>query len=267
MLYFPHSKINLGLRVLGKREDGFHDIESVFVSIPFHDVLEIIPTPNFHFQYTGVDHIAGDNLVVKAYEALKKVVNIPPVTIHLHKNIPMGAGVGGGSADATFTLRGLNEQFNLELSYNQLHEIALSIGSDCPFFLKDVSQYVTGRGENLKEVDLNLEGYYLVIVNPGIHISTKEAYQNLQIPKREESTSFKELIKLPITKWQGKFENDFEKYAFEKYPEIKQIKESLHAHGAVFASMTGTGSTVYGIFEKEEEIPSFENYFQKIMKF
>ena len=267
MIYFPHAKINIGLRVLGKRTDGFHDIESVFFPVPLHDILEIIPSEAFQFTYSGVDHIDGENLVTKAYQALQRITKVPLVKIHLHKAIPIGAGVGGGSSDASFTLRALNEQFQLYISDADLHEVALSLGSDCPFFLKNQPQYVTGRGEHMKEAELQLKGYQLIVVNPGIHISTKEAYSNLIIPKREGELSFNETIKLPMEEWGNHFQNDFEQYAFNQYPELEHIKKEMSNAGAIFSSMTGTGSTVYGFFKDKNQLPTFPSkYMQRVIQ-
>lgn len=265
MIYFPNAKINLGLRILNKREDGFHNIESLFLPINVKDVLEIIPSTTFEFTYSGVEHIAGDNLCVQAYNKIAAITKVPPVQMHLHKNIPIGAGIGGGSADTTFTLLALNKQFDLKLSQKIIFEIALSLGSDCPFFIENSVQYVTGRGEKMEPLNVNFDGYSMVIVNPGIHISTKEAYQNLTIPSRIDEVGLKQLVlNTPIEHWQGNIENDFESYAFKAYPQIKTIKEQLINHGAVYASMTGTGSTVYGLFKKDITVDFkvlFNDYF------
>lgn len=260
MIYFSGAKINLGLKILSKREDGYHNIESVFYPIPLNDVIEIIPSEEFEFTYTGIDKIEGLNLIEKAYLLLKEKYKILNCKIHLHKNIPIGAGLAGGSGNGSVTLLALNKQFNLNLSNQELEKLALQLGSDCPFFIENKPKLVTGRGEHLTKINLDLKGYYLLVVNPGIHISTQEAYQNLVIGK-ESQISVKEIESKPVEEWQTFLENDFEEYAFNKYPEIKVIKKTLITHGALYASMTGTGSTVYGIFKELDKEISFSNHF------
>ncbi|MEQ8905943.1 4-(cytidine 5'-diphospho)-2-C-methyl-D-erythritol kinase [Ekhidna sp.] len=249
MITFPNAKINLGLNIVSKREDGYHNIESCFYPIPWHDCLEVIEAASFAFHSYGLD-IPGDsssNLCVKAYELIKADFDIPPVEIHLLKNIPMGAGLGGGSSDGAFTLKMLNDTFELGLSDLQLETYALLLGSDCPFFIKNQSSIAKGRGEDLEPIDLNLSGYYLAIHNPAIHISTKEAYAGV-IPKQPE-ISVSELIKTPVGQWRDSLKNDFEASIFPNHPEIAQLKKEIYEGGAIYASMTGSGSTVFGVFE------------------
>lgn len=250
MITFPNAKINLGLNIVSKREDGYHNIESCFYPIPWHDSLEVIEAASFAFHSYGLD-IPGDtssNLCVKAYKLLKADFDIPPIEIHLLKNIPMGAGLGGGSADGAFTLKMLNDIFSLNLTNPQLENYALQLGSDCPFFIKNQPAIATGRGEQLEPIDLDLSGYYLAIHNPGIHISTKEAYSGVK-PK-ESKISVSEIVQRPIEQWKDLLRNDFEASIFPNHPEIEQLKNEMYGAGAIYASMTGSGSTVFGIFRK-----------------
>ena len=254
MICFPTCKINLGLRITNKRADGFHALETVFFPISIKDALEIIIEPDTNaapitFTSSGlaINDDPSDNLCFKAYGLLKKdYPTIPNIKMHLHKTIPMGAGLGGGSADGAFTLVALNQLFNLQLSVDKLMQYALTLGSDCPFFIINTPAFATGRGEILKPINVNLDGYYIVIVNPGIAISTKLAF-SLITPKVPD-TNMEAIICEPVTLWKEKLINDFEQPIFNSFPELANIKETLYQKGAVYASMTGTGSTVYGIF-------------------
>ncbi len=254
MIVFPNCKINLGLHILRKRADGYHDLETVFYPVHFTDILEMIPDRStadqtVTYSQSGLD-IQGnplDNLCVKAYQLLKKdFPALPPAKMHLHKVIPTGAGLGGGSADAAFTLRLLNDYFKLGLTDEQLLQYALVLGSDCPFFMLNKPAYATGRGELLEPVTTDLTGYTLVIVNPGIHVPTAKAFAGIRPTEPEKS--LKEIIAQPISSWVNDLVNDFEKPIFYQYPEIGAIKEELYRAGAVYASMSGSGSTVYGLF-------------------
>lgn len=260
MLVFPNSKINLGLNVLRKRTDGYHDLETIFCPIPLHDALEIIPlgpnekTSSFPFTQSGIE-IQGRptaNLCVLAYKLLKKdFPDLPKIKMHLHKVVPAGAGLGGGSADAAFTLVLLNRLFKLGLTEEQLSSYAKELGSDCPFFIINKPCFAAGRGELLEPIPLDLTGYDFVIINPGIHIATGLAFANI-IPAIPEKR-IKEIIQLPAIEWKDQLVNDFEKPVFQKFPEVAAIKETLYQSGAVYASMSGSGSTVYGIFSKGSE--------------
>ena len=235
----------------GKRADGFHNIESIFYPVHFEDVLEILPADSFSFHGHGIP-VTGktsDNLCVKAYELLRQQHDLPAVEMHLLKNIPAGAGLGGGSSDASYTLKLLNEVFDLNIDRPQLEKYAAQLGSDCPFFIANTSAYISGRGEMLEPVDLSLKGYYITIVHPGIHISTREAFANLK-PSAAD-ISIKEIIKKPVEQWKDLLRNDFEAYAFQTYPVLTEIKQKLYDAGAIYASMSGSGSAVYGIAEKE----------------
>lgn len=272
MIVFPNCKINLGLHILGKRADGFHNLETVFYPVAVKDALELMPATNsttdVEFTGTGlsVDGNTTDNLCVKAYHLLQKdFPQLPAVKIHLHKAIPMGAGLGGGSADASSMLKLLNERFHLNLSTDQLISYALQLGSDCPFFIINKPCFATGRGELLEEIKLDLSVYKMVLINPGIHVNTGWAFSNITpaLPKR----SIKEIVQQPVDTWKAELANDFEKPVFAAYPEVKAIKDSLYDQGAVYASMSGSGSTVYGIFHREAApvLPKDSNYFIKII--
>jgi 4-diphosphocytidyl-2-C-methyl-D-erythritol kinase len=261
MLLFPNCKINLGLNIIRKRDDGFHDLETVFYPLPLNDALEAVSLgidagePRIHFTSSGLEIKAQPeaNLCVKAYHLLKKdFPDLPSVHLHLHKAIPIGAGLGGGSADGAFTLLLLNKLFQLNLTIEQLSGYAVQLGSDCPFFLHNKPCYATGRGELLQEIQLDLSAYKFVIVNPGIHISTAEAFSGM-IPGTPQLPVM-DTLRQPVTKWRGSLVNDFEISVAKRYPEIAAIKEQLYANGALYASMTGSGSTVYGLFEREKEI-------------
>jgi 4-diphosphocytidyl-2-C-methyl-D-erythritol kinase len=270
VIVFPNCKINLGLHIIGKRPDGYHNLQTVFYPLPLTDILEIIPqhqqdrSSSFPFSISGIDvqgH-AGSNLCVRAYKLLKKdFPELPKIRMHLHKVIPAGAGLGGGSSDAAYTLQLLNKMFHLDISRDKLLAYANELGSDCPFFIINKPCYATSRGEILEELNINLEGYQVVIVNPGIHIDTGLAFMN--ITPTEPEHSIREIILRPIERWKDELCNDFEKPIFHQYPGIVDIKDELYSHGAVYASMSGSGSTVFGIFKKGKEISlSFPtNYF------
>ena len=263
MITFPNCKINLGLNVILKRQDGYHNIETVFCPIPLTDVLEIVPQDGLKtvspprkqggatFSTTGlpINGAAGKNLCIKAYELLQQdFPKIPPVQIYLHKAIPIGAGLGGGSADGSFTLKMLNEKFSLKLSMEQLLDYALQLGSDCPFFILNRPCFATGRGEFLENIDINLEAYSFIIINPCIHINTAWAFQQLKpaLPKK----SIKDIVAQPVQTWKNELTNDFEEPIFRHHPELAAIKTTLYESGAIYASLSGTGSCLYGIYPK-----------------
>ncbi|MEO5945610.1 MAG: 4-(cytidine 5'-diphospho)-2-C-methyl-D-erythritol kinase [Chitinophagaceae bacterium] len=260
MILFPNCKINLGLRILRKRSDGFHDIETFFYPFLLTDALEIIPASKadnsfIHLTTSGtpVQGSAESNLCVKAYNLLQKdYPDLSPVSAHLHKAIPSGAGLGGGSSNAAFTLKALDEIGQLNISKEKMAAYALQLGSDCPFFLINKPCYATGQGEQLEEYPVDLTNYKIMLVNPVIHVDTGNAFSN--ITPSVPSESIKEIIKNPITEWKGQLTNDFEKVVFGDYKEIADIKTELYKQGAIYASMSGSGSTVYGIFEKDKII-------------
>ncbi|MDZ4795562.1 MAG: 4-(cytidine 5'-diphospho)-2-C-methyl-D-erythritol kinase [Bacteroidota bacterium] len=261
MIVFPNCKINLGLNILHKRNDGYHDLETIFYPISICDSLEIIEnkkaswSPSFPFTSSGLV-ISGNpssNICVKAYKLLKKdFPSLPSLQIHLHKVIPSGAGLGGGSADAAFALKVMNDLLELQLSTQQLIDYAAELGSDCPFFIINRPCFATGRGEILKEIQLDLSAYKIVVVNPGIHVDTGRAF--LSIVPGLADKPLKEIITGPLERWKDDLKNDFEKPTFKQYPVIVDIKDALYSKGAIYASMSGSGSTVFGIFPKEKNI-------------
>lgn len=248
MIGFPNAKINLGLYITGKRPDGYHDLVSCFYPVAWEEALEIVPSPSFSFQSSGlpIPGAAEQNLVIKAYELLKQRHVLPACSIHLHKAIPMGAGLGGGSADAAETLKLLDRLFDLQLPADHLSELSAQLGSDCAFFIHNRPCIASGRGEVLKPIDLSLKSYALLIVHPGIHISTQEAYAGVK--PRALTNPLEEVLQAGPEHWKNLLCNQFEEHLFEKYPEVKTIKEKLYTHGAVYASMSGSGSAVYGLF-------------------
>lgn len=254
MIVFPICKINIGLYVTGKRNDGFHNLESVFFPVPWNDALEIIESTEDNFTVSGinVDGPPESNLVLKAIQLLRKNYEIPPVQVHLHKSIPTGAGLGGGSSDAASTLVLVNRKFSLEIGRNRLKEFAAELGSDCPFFIDSEPSFVTGRGEFSEPLQLSLKGYYLLIVHPGIHVSTARAFAGI----RPKSAAFdlRTITRTPLKDWQSLISNDFEPSVFAHYPEIEELKHRILNAGALYASMSGSGSAVYGIFREEPRV-------------
>ena len=251
MIYFPHAKINLGLQVIEKRDDGFHNIVSGLYPINWCDILEIIEKPELSFRVSGLD-IPGnehENLCLKAYHLVKQQFDIPPVYIHLHKVVPIGAGLGGGSSDAAFTLKGLNQIFELGIAQDQLKQMAGELGSDCAFFIDSKPALATGVGDQLEEIEVAVPGKYLVVVTPPVQVNTGAAYKMLT-PKKPE-VDLKKVLNSPGDIWSDLIANDFEGPIFEMYPIIAQIKETLLTRGATYASMSGSGSSVYGFFDKE----------------
>ena len=257
MVIFPKAKINLGLRITGKRNDGYHNIESIFYPVDLCDALEfVVSTGNEDtLVVTGIEtgSLPEDNLVMKAVRLLRGDYSFPGIKIHLHKAIPAGAGLGGGSSDAAAVICAINKYFRLNISENKLHDLALKVGSDCPFFVKCGPALVKGRGEELLQLDPFLKGYYILMVNPSIHISTHEAYRNCHPGQPPESLS--KLVHLPVNDWKNVIINDFEEYVFEKHPFINELKKTLYEAGALYSSMSGSGSTVYGIFRSKSTIP------------
>ncbi len=251
MLTFPNAKINIGLYVTEKRNDGYHNLETIFYPIPLCDILEIVPSSENHdvLTLTGLP-VPGDihsNLVLKAVHLLRQSYNFPFLNINLHKIIPMGAGLGGGSADAAFALRLINQQFNLNISEEKMIDYALQLGSDCPFFIKNKAQFAQGRGEKMIDVLLSLNAYYLLLVFPDIHIGTKQAFQGVTPGKA--LFDLKTLNDLPVEQWQQNIHNDFEKSVFYLHPSLKEIYVRINAMGAEYCQMTGSGSCIYGIFD------------------
>lgn len=254
MVSFPHCKINLGLHVVEKRKDGFHNIETCFYPVPRTDILEVIKSTQFEFTTSGLP-IAGlpeQNLCVKAYHFLANEFKLGSVKIHLHKILPMGAGVGGGSADAAFMLRSLNSLFKLNLSQAVLKSYAVELGSDCTFFLQDEPMLAEGRGEVLSVAPVSLKDKYLVLVKPDVHVATADAYAGV-VPNKSVN-SLQDVLHSPISSWRDKLVNDFEPSVFKKFPVIAELKSRLYKNGAVYACMSGSGASVFGIFNSPVDL-------------
>ncbi len=293
MLVFPNAKINLGLNIIEKRPDGYHNLLSVFYPVKrLFDVLEVVKAQDFKGEgelYNAINHSgkgvepfpieyteagkisialtgidipgnAADNLLVKAYNLIDADYNLEPVKVHLHKVIPTGAGLGGGSADAAFFISALDEVLEIGLAWGEKHHYARQLGSDCSFFVTNRPAFCFERGDQFELIDLDLSAYHLALIKPPIHVSTAEAYGGIK-PKAANASP-EDIIKLPITEWKGQLVNDFEETVFAVHPAIKAIKDELYALGAVYACMSGSGSTVLGIFEKEPALNSiFDNCF------
>lgn len=267
MILFPNAKINIGLNIVARRVDGYHEIETVFYPVPWCDILEIVPATTSQTTLTisgrQIDCPAEKNLVIKAYNCVAGSYDIPDVDIYLRKMIPDGAGLGGGSSDAAFTIKGLNEMFSLGMSDEEMAEMASTIGADCPFFIYNRPTYATGIGTTFTPIDLTLNDYCIVIVKPMVSVPTKEAYAGVTpAPPLHSLTSS---ITLPATQWDKLIVNDFEASIFPQHPIIKQIKDRLVSLGAVYASMSGSGSSVFGIFSgydilAEDFQSTFPNY-------
>lgn len=248
MISFPNAKINIGLNVVSKREDGYHNLETIFYPVKLADVLEFTDSNEMQFSTSGIeiDGKPENNLILRAYQLLKKEFNIPQIQIHLHKIIPFSAGLGGGSSDAAFTLKMLNEYFDLKIPSTKLKYYATQIGADCPFFIENKPTFATGIGNQFQPVNLDLSEYKILIAKPNISVSTPDAFQDVTPSKPK--FNLKDIENLPIEDWKDFINNDFEKSVFEKYPEIENLKQSLYKMGALFASMSGSGSAVFGIF-------------------
>jgi 4-diphosphocytidyl-2-C-methyl-D-erythritol kinase len=259
MIAFPNCKINLGLSIVAKRPDGYHELETIFYPVALTDILEVIhsndPDTSIQFTSTGLK-VPGNldqNLCVKAFELLKKdYPSLPNVKIHLHKHIPMGAGLGGGSSDATAVLKLLNQQFNLGLSTAQLIDYAAQLGSDCAFFVYDKAYHATGRGEILNPFHCDLSNYQIVLIHPGIHVSTAWAFGQLTPSSKEKSIA--EIVAQPIETWKANLINDFEHSIIQAHPTIGELKNLLYQQGAIYASMSGSGSSLFGIFHKDQAL-------------
>lgn len=260
MISFPNAKINLGLNIIEKRPDGFHNLESCFYPIGWNDILEILPADELQFHSTGITipEDGQDNLCLRAYHLLKQDFDLPPVHIHLHKIIPIGAGLGGGSADAAFTIKNLNELFELNLDAGAMQNYARQLGSDCAFFIENTPKYCFDKGDQFSEIDLNIQGKFLALVYPDKHVSTGEAYSGI-IPK-PSTISIQEIFQKDMSAWKGLLKNDFEPQIFTKHQTVAQVKDQLYEQGAIYASMTGSGSTLFGIFDTSVALSFPENY-------
>jgi 4-diphosphocytidyl-2-C-methyl-D-erythritol kinase len=256
MVVFPNAKINIGLNVIEKRLDGYHNLETVFFPIPLKDILELeINNLNeTRFTCSGIDipNDGKDNLVVRTFKKIQDKFNLPHVDIHLHKNIPTGAGLGGGSADAAFMIKLCEQYFGLNYTNNYAFDLAKSIGADCPFFLYNKACFAQGIGDEISPISLNLKGYFLVLIYPDIHVSTALAYQGV-VPQKKGVSLPLELSK-DILQWKNVVVNDFEKSVFNEFPAIEDVKKMLYKQGALYASMSGSGATVFGIFDQEPKV-------------
>lgn len=272
MICFPNAKINLGLHVTEKREDGFHNIETIFYPVGWNDALEVIETKksglvtssavpdnrrgvekfNLHLSGLPVSGNVSDNLLCKAYQLIQQSKPLPSLEVYLHKVLPMGAGLGGGSADAAFFINLLNEQFDLKFTETERMNIARQLGSDCAFFIKNKPVLATQKGDVFTDLDLDLSHLYIAIIYPNIHSNTKEAYS--LVKPQQPSRSLLEIIQQPISSWKNELVNDFEKSIFSLYPVVEKTKNDLYHLGAVYASMSGSGSAVFGLFEHRPEI-------------
>ncbi len=254
MICFPNAKINLGLFIVEKREDGYHNLQTLMVPTGPKDILEFMVSGEDSFHLSGnINPIPDDdNIVVKARDLIRLNHPIPPLKIYLHKAIPAGAGLGGGSSDAAFFLKEVNSSFNLGISTDKLRKYAEKLGSDCAFFIENKPAYVWSKGEKLEHLHTAGHPYYLYLFYPGIHISTKEAYSQIQAFKPEKE--IRDIIQSGIANWKGFLVNDFEKGLFKTYPVLAGIKELLYRSGALYASMSGSGSSIYGIFEEKTRI-------------
>jgi 4-diphosphocytidyl-2-C-methyl-D-erythritol kinase len=259
--YLANAKINIGLNVTGKRSDGYHNLETVFYPLPVHDELTIEGnadiTDDYLLEVEGLEvpSTHEENLIIKAFRLLQKEFILGKTRIKLTKNIPFGAGLGGGSSDAAFMLKALNELYDLNLSDDRLEEYAVKLGADCPFFIRNQAVFATGIGNIFSSVNLSLNGYQFVLVKPDIHVSTPEAYAGVRPAK--PTYSLKDSVLLPVSQWREHIINDFEASVFKKYPYIAELKEFLYQSGALYATMSGSGSSVVGIFANGQPLPHF----------
>jgi 4-diphosphocytidyl-2-C-methyl-D-erythritol kinase len=259
MLNFPNAKINIGLNITRRRADGYHDLETVFYPIKINDVLEVLPADELAFTSSGIE-IPGrveDNLCVKGYHLLKAdYPDLPPVKIHLHKHVPIGAGLGGGSADAAFFIRLMNNNFKMGLTLDDMLGYARQLGADCAFFIEGKPTFAYDKGDQFKPVQVDLSAYHIALVMPPAHVSTGEAYRGVrpQLPRQ----SLQELVTQPITEWRNHIKNDFEVSVFANHPAIRGVKAALYQAGAIYASMSGSGASVFGIFEGKPDLQHLE---------
>ena len=254
MLLLPNCKINLGLQVVRKRPDGYHDLQTVFYPIPLRDNLELRELRNSDAPYAlqlagqAIEGNPDDNLIIKVYRQLKEEFDLPALDIYLYKHIPLGAGLGGGSSDAAFMMKGLNEVFELGLSDDEMERRLAGLGADCAFFVQNVPAYATGIGDELTPIPLSLKGMYIVLVKPDVFVSTREAYAGVT-PKEPEHDLLKALRR-PVTEWRDRVVNDFEPAVFAAHPELAAVKQTLYDMGADYAAMSGSGSTLFGLFSR-----------------
>ncbi|WP_315898384.1 4-(cytidine 5'-diphospho)-2-C-methyl-D-erythritol kinase [Mucilaginibacter achroorhodeus] len=259
MIVFPNAKINIGLNVTARRPDGYHDLETVFYPVKIYDVLEVIKADELSFQSSGLD-IPGrpeDNLCIQGYHLLKKdFPKLPPVKIHLHKNVPIGAGLGGGSANAAFFIKLMNEKFELGMDEDAMMDYARLLGADCAFFINNRPVFAFEKGDEFEPVKLDLSNYHVALVMPDAHVSTAEAYRGVK-PTPVKETVY-DLVNMPLTAWKKHIRNDFEAHIFNNHPVIRGVKASLYERGALYASMSGSGASVFGIFESKPDLKDLE---------
>ena len=258
MVVFPNSKINIGLNVTERRADHYHNLETVFYPVAIKDVLEVVEAADLTFTSTGLEIPGSDetNLCLKAYQLLRQDFEIPKVHIHLHKHIPIGAGLGGGSADAAFFIKVMNEKFSLGLSLEQMEDYCRLLGADCAFFIRNEPVFAYGVGDQFKPVKVDLSSYFLVLVKPPVHVSTGEAYRGVKPQK--PAMSLLETIQAPVEQWKELIKNDFETSIFSSHPSVRGVKAALYQAGALYASMSGSGSSVYGIFKEKVALSDLE---------
>jgi len=258
MIVFPSAKINIGINITGRRPDGYHNIETVFYPLPIYDALEALPGDELTFHSSGLN-IPGrieDNLCIKGYHLMRKDYDLPPVNIHLLKHIPIGAGLGGGSANAAFFIKLINNLFGLKLATGQMMDYARQLGADCAFFIENKPVFAFEKGDRFEDIQLDLSGYHIALVMPPAHVSTAEAYRGVKPAPVQQS--LKELIKLPVEEWKQHIKNDFEESVFKNHPVIRGVKAALYESGAIYASMSGSGASVFGIFNKKPDLSELE---------
>ncbi len=266
MLFFTNAKINIGLNIVSKRTDGFHNLETIFYPVQIKDAVEFVETTDKTTVETSginINVAQEENICYKAYDLMARHYDLPNLKIHLHKSVPIGAGLGGGSANAAGMITALNTHYNLGISVQEMEELSAQIGSDCPFFIQNKAVFATGRGEIFEKISLDLSQYYIYIIKPNIFVSTKDAFAGIK-PKKVEN-SVKHLINKPIEQWRNYIFNDFENEIFKKYPKLLEIKQNMYSQGAIYAAMSGSGSAIYGIFnEKPEYMPKYKDVFNWI---
>ena len=258
MIVFPSAKINIGINITGRRPDGYHNIETIFYPLPIYDALEALPGDELTFHSSGLE-IPGrveDNLCIKGYHLMRKDYDLPPVNIHLLKHIPIGAGLGGGSANAAFFSKLINEVFGLKLTTEQMLDYARQLGADCAFFIENKPVFAFEKGDRFEDIQLDLSGYHIALIMPPAHVSTAEAYRGVK--PAPVNQSLKELIKLPVAEWKHHIKNDFEDSVFKNHPVIRGVKAALYEAGAIYASMSGSGASVFGIFNKKPDLSELE---------
>jgi len=258
MIAFPNAKINIGLNIISRRSDGYHNLETVFYPVKIKDGLEIIEASEMKFETSGIEipGYANENLCLQAYDLLRKDFDLPNLSIHLHKKIPIGAGLGGGSSDAAFFIKLVNDKFELNLSAEQMQNYCRKLGADCAFFIENKPLFAYEKGDFFEPVSLDLSSYFITLVMPPVHVSTGEAYRGVK--PNHPAQSLKGLIQLHVEEWQGKIKNDFEPHILNAHPEIRGVKAQLLEAGALFTLMSGSGASVYGIFKEVVDLSLLE---------